>query len=199
MKKLLTALLAAAPLLASGSPVAWNVDASRSQVGFAVKHLFNSTVVGEFTKYSGAARLDDAHPARGSVEVTIDVNSLDTRIADRDGHLRSPDFLDAARYPRITFKSTRVARAGKNALNVTGDLTLHGVTKPVTVTVTTSPEVKGMFGEKRRAFTGRARIGPEEFGLAWTRLFQASAADGDAVTIQLDLVLVKDAPKTAAK
>src|SRR6266511_1155421 len=101
MKKLLVSLLAAAP-------AAWSVDASHSQVGFAVKHLVISTVRGEFTKYAGIAQLDDADPAKSTVEVTIDVNSLDTRVADRDGHLKSPDFFDTAKYPTITFKSTKV-------------------------------------------------------------------------------------------
>ncbi len=199
MKKLLASLLAAAPLLASAAPAAWNVDASHSQVGFAVKHLVISTVRGEFTKYSGVAQLDDADPAKSTVEVSIDVNSLDTRVADRDGHLKSPDFFDAAQYPTITFKSTKVAKAGKDALKVTGDLTLHGVTKPITLAVTTSPEVKGMFGETRRAIAGQAKISRKEFGLTWNKLVEAGPAVGDEVTIQLDVELVKDAPKTAAK
>src|SRR5512138_1173523 len=137
MKKLLASLLAVAPLLASAAPSAWNVDASHSQVGFSVRHLVISTTRGEFTKYSGVAQLDDADPTRSTVEVTIDANSIDTRVADRDGHLKSPDFLDTAKYPSITFKSTKVTKAGKDKLAVAGDLTLHGVTKPVTLDVTT--------------------------------------------------------------
>ncbi|HEX9401311.1 MAG TPA: YceI family protein [Anaeromyxobacter sp.] len=199
MKKLLVSLLATAPLLASAAPAAWSVDASHSQVGFAVKHLVISTVRGEFTKYAGIAQLDDADPAKSTVEVTIDVNSLDTRVADRDGHLKSPDFFDTAKYPTITFKSTKVATAGKGALKVTGDLMLHGVTKPITLELKASPEVKGMFGETRRAFAGQARISRKEFGLTWNKLVEAGPAVGDEVTLQLDVELVKDAPKTAAK
>ncbi|HEX9307474.1 MAG TPA: YceI family protein [Anaeromyxobacter sp.] len=199
MKKLVVSLLAAAPLLASAAPASWSVDASHSQVGFAVKHLVISTVRGEFTKYQGAAQLDDADPTRSTVEITIDVASLDTHVADRDGHLKSPDFLDAAKYPAITFKSTKVAKAGKGALLVTGDLSLHGVTKPVAFEVTASPEVRGMFGETRRAFAGQAKISRKEFGLTWNKLVEAGPAVGDEVTIGLDVELVKDAPKTAAK
>jgi polyisoprenoid-binding protein YceI len=199
MKKLLAALASAAPLLASAAPAAWNVDASHSHVGFAVKHLVISTVRGEFTKYQGVAKLDDADVARSSVEVTIDSSSIDTRVADRDGHLRSPDFLDTARYPTITFKSTKVAAAGKNQLAVTGDLTLHGVTKPVVLDVTTSPEVKGMFGETRRAFAAQTKVSRKVFGLVWNKLVEAGPAVGDELAITLDVELVKDAPKTAAK
>src|SRR5512138_1351016 len=123
MKKLLASLLAAAPLLASAAPSAWNVDASHSQVGFAVRHLVISSVRGEFTKYSGVAQLDDADPAKSTVQVTIDANSIDTRVADRDTHLKSADFLDAAKYPEITFRSTKVKKAGKDKLEVAGDLT----------------------------------------------------------------------------
>ena len=198
MKKLLASLLAAAPLLASAAPSAWNVDASHSQVGFAVRHLVISSVRGEFTKYSGVAQLDDADPARSTIQVTIDATSIDTRVADRDTHLKSPDFLDTARYPEITFKSTKVKKAGKDKLEIAGDLTLHGVTKPVTLAVTTSAEVKGMYGETRRGFQGTTRISRKDFGLTWNKLVEAGPAVGDEVTIALDVELVKDAPKAAS-
>jgi len=200
MKKLALALaVLATPLLSFAAPTAWNVDASHSQVGFAVKHLVISTVRGEFTKYSGVAKLDDADPSRSTVEVSIEAGSIDTHVADRDGHLRSPDFLDAAKYPAITFKSTKVTASGKDRLSVAGDLTLHGVTKPVVLDVTTSQEVKGMFGETRRAFAGQTRISRKEFGLVWNKVVEAGPAVGDEIAITLDVELVKDAPKTAAK
>jgi polyisoprenoid-binding protein YceI len=199
MKKLVAALALATPLLTLAAPTAWNVDASHSQVGFAVKHLVISTVRGEFTKYTGVAKLDDADPSRSSVEVSIEAGSIDTRVADRDGHLKSPDFLDVAKYPAITFKSTRVTAAGKDRLSVAGDLTLHGVTKPVVLEVTTSAEVKGMFGETRRAFAGQTRISRKDYGLLWNKVVEAGPAVGDEIAITLDVELVKDAPKTAAK
>lgn len=199
MKKLALALVAVVPLLARAAPSTWNVDASHSQVGFAVKHLVISTVRGEFTKYSGVAKLDDADPTRSSVEVTIEAGSIDTRVADRDGHLKSPDFLDVAKYPTISFRSTKVTAAGKDRLAVTGDLTLHGVTKPVVLEVTTSPEVKGMYGETRRGFAAQTKLSRKEFGLVWNKLVEAGPAVGDELAIALDVELVKDAPKTAAK
>jgi polyisoprenoid-binding protein YceI len=199
MKKLLAPLLALAPALALAAPTTWNLDASHSQVGFAVKHLVISNVRGEFKKYEGQVVLDDVDVARSSVKAVIDVSSLDTRVADRDGHLKSPDFLDAAKYPTITFTSTKVAPAGKDRLQVTGDLTLHGVTRPVVLDVTTTPEVKGMFGETRRGFSATARLSRKDYGLTWNKLVEAGPAVGDEVTIALDLEVVKDQPKTAAR
>jgi polyisoprenoid-binding protein YceI len=199
MKKLIASLLAIAPALALGAPTTWNLDASHSQVGFAVKHLVISNVRGEFKKYEGKVVLDDADVTRSTVEAVIDVNSLDTGVADRDGHLKSPDFLDVAKHPSITFKSTKIAKAGKDGLKVTGDLTLHGVTKPVALDVTTTPEVKGMFGESRRGFSATTKISRKDYGLTWNKLVEAGPAVGDEITIALDLEVVKDQPKTAAK
>lgn len=199
MKKLLVSLLSLAPALALAAPANWSLDASHSQVGFAVKHLVISNVRGEFTKYEGKLVLDDADATRSSVEATIDASSIDTRVADRDTHLKSPDFLDAAKYPSITFRSSRVEKAGKDRLRVTGDLTLHGVTKPVVLEVTTTPEVKGMYGETRRGFSATTKIDRKAFGLTWNKLVEAGPAVGDEVTIALDLEVVKDQPKTAGK
>lgn len=201
MKKLLSAALAlaVAPTLALAAPTTWNIDASHSNAGFAVKHLVISTVRGSFTTLSGKLVLDEANVTRSTVEATIDVNSIDTQVPDRDAHLKSPDFFDAAKYPAITFKSTKVAKAGKDGLKVTGDLTLHGVTRPVTLDVTTSPEVKGLYGETRRGYSATTRIDRKDFGLVWNKMVEAGPAVGDQVTITLDLEVVKDQPKTASK
>jgi polyisoprenoid-binding protein YceI len=198
-KSLVVSLLALVPALTLAAPTSWTLDPAHSQVGFSVRHLVISNVRGEFKKYEGKVVLDDAEVARSSVEAVIDANSVDTRVADRDGHLRSPDFLDAAKYPTITFRSSKVAKAGKDALDVTGDLTLHGVTRPVVLHVTTTPEVKGMFGETRRGFSATTRIDRKEFGLTWSKLVEAGPAVGDEVAITLDLEVVKDQPKTAAR
>jgi polyisoprenoid-binding protein YceI len=200
MKKLLAALLAVAPVLALGETTTWSVDPSHSTVGFSVRHLVISNVKGEFGKYAGKVQLDEQDVARSGVEASIDVGSIDTRSADRDGHLKSPDFFDVAKYPTITFKSTKVAKAGKDRLRVTGDLTLHGVTKPVTLEVSTGPEVKGLYGEIRRGYAATAKIDRRAFGLVWNKVVEAGPAIGDEVTITLELEAVKDAPgKTAAK
>lgn len=199
MKKLLSSLLALAPALALAAPTTWNVDATHSSAGFSVRHLVISQVRGEFSKLSGAVVVDDADLARSTVEATIDANSIDTRVPDRDTHLRSADFLDTAKYPTITFRSTKVERAGKDRARVTGDLTLHGVTRPVNLDVTTTPAVKGMYGETRRGFSATTKISRKDFGLTWNKLVEAGPAVGDEVVITLDLEAVQEAPKTAAR
>ena len=198
MKKL-AVLLSLAPALALAAPSNWNIDASHSQVGFAVKHLVISNVRGEFGAYQGKLVLDESDVTKSTVEATIDVSSISTKVADRDAHLKSADFFDVAKYPSITFKSTKVAKAGPDRLQVTGELTLHGVTKPVVLDVTTSPEVKGMFGETRRAFAATTRIQRKDYGLTWNKVVEAGPAVGDEVTIALDLEAVKDQPKAASK
>jgi polyisoprenoid-binding protein YceI len=184
------AVALALPSAALAAPTNWSIDPSHSSTGFAVKHLVVSTVRGQFTKTGGTLRLDDADLARSSVEATIDAASIDTR---------APDFFDTAKYPTITFKSTKVARAGKGQLRVTGDLTLHGVTKPVTLDVAASAEVKGMFGETRRGFSGTVKINRKDFGLTWGKVLEAGPVVGDEVTITLDIEAVKEPPKQAAE
>lgn len=202
MKKTLSAALLAAvlalPSLAHAAAAEWKIDAMHSAVAFSIRHLVISQVRGQFSNFSGAVALDEADPTRSSVEATIDAASIGTQVADRDAHLRSPDFLDVKKYPTITFKSTKVAAAGKDALRVTGDLTLHGVTKPVTLDVTTTAAVKGMYGETRRGFAATTRISRKEFGLTWNKLVEAGPAVGDEVLITLELEAVKDAPKAAS-
>jgi polyisoprenoid-binding protein YceI len=192
------AAVLALPSLAHAAGGAWKIDAMHSSVGFSVRHLVISQVRGQFTSFSGSVALDDADLARSSVEATIDAASIGTQVADRDAHLKSPDFLDVAKYPTIGFKSTKVAKAGDGALKVTGDLTLHGVTKPVVLDVTTTPAVKGMYGETRRGFTATTRISRKEFGLTWNKLVEAGPAVGDEIAITLDLEAAKDQPKEAS-
>jgi polyisoprenoid-binding protein YceI len=199
VKKIVASLLSLAPVLALAAPTTWNVDPSHSRVGFTVKHLVISDVRGEFSRYDSKLVLDDADVTRSTVEASIDVGSIDTRVADRDAHLRSPDFFDVAKYPAMTFRSTKVTRAGKDKLKVTGDLTLHGVTKPVVLDVSTTPVVKGMSGETRRGFAATTRISRKAYGLTWNKLVEAGPAVGDEVAIALDLEVVADQPKTASR
>jgi polyisoprenoid-binding protein YceI len=197
-KTLLSAVLALAIVPSLASAAAFKIDASHSSVGFSVRHLVISQVRGQFTNVAGTVAIDDADVAKSTVEATIDAASVNTQVADRDAHLKSPDFLDTAKYPTITFKSKKVARAADGALEVTGDLTLHGVTKPVTLAATTTPDVKGMYGETRRGFSATTKISRKEFGLTWNKLVEAGPAVGDDVTISLDIEAVKDQPKSAA-
>ena len=125
--------LLAAPAIAE--PVAYEFDKSHANLSFTYNHLGYSTTDGRFGDWDGTLLIDKDTPANSSIEFTINIDSLDTFWADRDTHLKSPDFFDAAKYPQATFKSTKVEQTGENQLDVTGDLTLRGITKPVTLTV----------------------------------------------------------------
>jgi polyisoprenoid-binding protein YceI len=202
--KTLSTLLAAAlalalvPSASYADTSTWAIDAMHSNAGFAIKHLVISTVRGRFGKVAGTVKLDEKDITKSTVEATLDVDSIDTGVADRDGHLKSPDFFDVAKFPTITFKSTKVAKA-KTGLKVTGDLTIHGVTKSVALDVATSAEGKGMKGETRRGFAATTKIARKDYGLVWNKMIEASPAVGDEVQITLDLEAVKDAPKEAPK
>ena len=123
------------PGLAFAEASTWNLDSSHTQSTFTIRHLVISNVRGEFGKTAGVVKIDDKDVTKSSVEAEIDTASINTREQKRDDHLRSPDFFDAAKHPKITFKSTKVEKAGKDKLKVTGDLTIHGVTKPVVLDV----------------------------------------------------------------
>lgn len=200
MKRFLAlALTAVLPALAAADATSWTIDPAHTSSQFSVKHLVISTVRGQFGKTTGVLRLDEKDLSRSAVEATIDVTTIDTRVADRDNHLKSPDFFDAAKYPTMTFRSTKVAKAGSDRLKVTGDLTLHGVTKPVVLEVTTSPEVKGMAGEPRRGFSATTTLHRKDFGLTWNKLLEAGPAVGDDVEIVLDLEATKEPTKAALR
>jgi polyisoprenoid-binding protein YceI len=189
----IAAIAAAAlvPALALPDASTWNIDTAHSQAGFSVKHLVISTVRGDFGKTTGAVKLDDKDVTRSSVEATIDVGTISTRIADRDTHLKSPDFFDAAKYPTITFKSTKVEKAGEG-LTVTGDLTIKNVTRPVTLAVSgPTAEIKDPYGNSRRGLSARGKINRKDFGLAWSKVVEAGPVVGDDVTIEIDAEIVK--------
>jgi polyisoprenoid-binding protein YceI len=182
----------AVPALSLAEGATWNIDPAHTRSGFTVRHLVISNVRGEFGKTTGKVVLDEKDPAKSSVEATIDVNTLDTRVPDRDAHLRSADFFDVAKYPTITFRSTKVHAAGKGKLEVTGDLTMKGVTKPVVLHVEgPSVEVKGPMGDVRRAMVARTVINRREFGLNWSKAVEAGPVVGDDVQIEIEAEMVK--------
>ena len=187
---LLAALTVPALSLAEGAT--WNIDPAHTRSGFTVRHLVISNVRGEFGKTTGKVVLDEKDPTKSSVEATIDVNTIDTRVPDRDAHLRSADFFDVAKYPTITFKSTKVHAAGKGKLEVIGDLTMKGVTKPVVLQVDgPSAEVKGPMGEARRGMVARTVVNRREFGLNWSKAVEAGPVVGDDVQIEIEAEMVK--------
>ncbi len=196
----MTAILAAV-LPAAALASTWDVDPMHSHASFTVKHLVISNVRGEFGKTTGQVVIDDADITRSSAEATIDVSTVDTRVPPRDADLRSSNFFDVAKYPTMTFKSTKVERAGAGKLKVTGNLTMHGVTKPVVLDVEgPTPEIKGMMGETRRALSATTKINRKDFGLAWNQMVEAGPVVGDDVSIEVSVELVKaDASKAEAK
>jgi polyisoprenoid-binding protein YceI len=171
--------------------MAWNIDAIHSSVGFAVKHMMVSTVKGHFTVFSGTVNVDEANPANSWVEAEINAASIDTRDAGRDGHLRAEGFLDVEKFPKMTFKSTRVEPLGGNEYNIIGDLTLHGVTKPVVLKAEYSGIIKDPYGFNRAGFQAHTKISRKEFGITMNPLLESGGAVvGDEVKIDLDLEAV---------
>ncbi|MBJ6723405.1 YceI family protein [Geomesophilobacter sediminis] len=192
---LVVALVLALPTLAFAA--SYNIDPDHSNIGFKVRHLMVSNVKGVFGKVQGAVFIDEKDLTRSNVNVTIDASSVDTGVVKRDTHLRSPDFLDVAKYPTITFASRKVVRVGKERLNVLGDLTIHGVTKPVVLDVEgVSGESKDPWGNLRRGATASTKISRKDFGLVWNKSLETGGVVvGDEVFITLEVEMIKQVPK----
>ena len=171
----------------------WNLDPAHSTAQFKVKHMMISNVKGNFTGLSGVLKLDAANPSGSTVEASIDVTTVNTGDAQRDGHLKSADFFDADQFPALTFKSTQVTSSGGGDYAVTGDLTLHGVTKSVTFSVEdVSEPSKDPWGNLRIGLSASTKINRKDFGLSWnTALETGGVLVGEDVTISLDVQFIK--------
>jgi len=191
MKKFLVvaglAAILAIPALAATST--WNLDPFHTNAQFLVKHLGISTVQGDFTKISGTVMLDDQDITKSSVNVTIDVNSIDTRVQRRDDDLKSEHFLNAAQFPTITFQSTKVVKTGDNTLKMTGNMTIRGVTKEVTFDVTGPTAPVSAMGSMRRGASATTKINRQDFGVS-----ADPGMVGDDVTILFDLEMTLPPP-----
>jgi polyisoprenoid-binding protein YceI len=190
-----TAMVAALSLPGAAATATWQIDPNHSSAQFAVRHLTISTVRGAFTKVSGTVQLDDKDISKSSVDVTIDAASVDTRVENRDKDLRSDHFFDVAKYPTISFKSTKVEQVEPGKLKVTGDLTIHGVTKPVVLDVDgpTAP-VKDPWGNQRAAVNATTKINRQDFGVKWNATMDGGGVVvGDDVAITIDAEIVKKA------
>lgn len=180
----------------SSKPTQWQIDPAHSAAHFSVRHLMISNVRGEFTKLSGSAVLNPTDQTKSSVEITIDAASINTREPQRDEHLRSPDFLDVAKYPTLTFRSKRVQPLGPEEFKVTGDLTIRGVTKEITFDIQgpTSP-VKDPWGNIRAGIEASAKINRKDFGVAFNALTETGGVVvGDEVKITVEAELIQQAP-----
>jgi polyisoprenoid-binding protein YceI len=171
----------------------WDVDAAHSSAHFKVRHLMVSYVRGELGPISGSIVIDDKDLTRSRVDVTIDAKQIATRDEKRDEHLRSADFLDVANHPTITFRSTRVEKGGGDLLRVTGDLTIRGTARPVTLEVDSlTASVSDPWGNTKRGATARTKINRKDWGLQWNVGLEAGGVlVGEEVTIEIEAELLK--------
>ena len=171
----------------------WQVDPVHSTAQFKVKHLMISNVKGEFTSIKGALQLDSSDASKSSLEVTIDANSINTREPQRDAHLKSADFLEVEKFPSITFKSSKVSKEESGEYAVEGELTIHGVTRKVTLDVEApSAPQKDPWGGTRIGVEATTKINRKDFGLVWNATLETGGfMVGEEVTIALDVEFIK--------
>jgi len=173
----------------------WEIDPAHSSATFSIRHMTISNVRGEFGKVTGTVNWDDADVTKSTAEATIDATTINTHEPKRDAHLKSPDFFDVEKNPTITFKSTQVQKAGADHLKITGNLTIHGVTRPVILDATYTGIVKDPGGNTRRGASAKTKLNRKDFGLTWNKSLEAGGVlVGDEVDIALELELAKKAP-----
>jgi polyisoprenoid-binding protein YceI len=192
-----SAVLFSSPARAQAST--WDIDPAHTAVEFSVRHMMVSTVKGQFEKVKGTLELDDKDVTKSKVEVTVDLDSVNTHEPKRDGHLKSADFFNTAKFPTATFKSTKVQKAGKNKLKVTGELSLHGVTKPVVLEVEgPTGSYKTPFGTMVRGVHATAKLDRKDFGIGWNKVLDSGGVlVGNEVSLELNAELSEKAPTPA--
>ena len=172
----------------------WTLDPAHTRIGFVARHAMVTKVRGSFNEFEGTAVLDGANPANSHAEVTIKAASIDTRNAQRDEHLRSNDFLAMQEYPEITFTSTGARQVDDTTFELTGDLTIRGVTKPVTIPFTFEGAAKDPFGNLRAGFEGSVTINRKDWGVAWNAALEGGGVlVSDRVTLEFEVSAIKNA------
>ncbi len=172
----------------------YTLDAAHSRIGFVARHAMVTKVRGSFNEFTGAATIDGDAPEKSSVQVTIEANSIDTRNADRDGHLKSNDFLSMDEYPQITFASTEIKQTGETSFDVTGDLTVKGVTRSVTIPFEFEGAAKDPFGNDRIGFEGSTTISRKDYGITWNAALETGGVlVSDKVTLEFEISAIKSA------
>jgi polyisoprenoid-binding protein YceI len=175
----------------------WEIDSGHSGIHFSVRHMVVAKVRGQFARWSATILAQDGDPGRASVEAVIDASSIETGVADRDAHLKSADFLDAASHPELRFRSQRVETLGGDRLRVVGDLTIRGVTREVALDVEYAGRTRDPWGNERAGLTAKTSIDRKDFGLKWNQLLEAGGLMvGDRVDIEIEVEAVR---QTAAK
>jgi polyisoprenoid-binding protein YceI len=170
----------------------WEIDSSHSSLHFSVRHLVIAKVRGSFARWSGTIQVPDGDFSKATVVVTIDASSIDTGVADRDGHLKSPDFFDVAQYPELRFVGKRVQSRAEGEIDVVGELTLKGITREAVLRVEQHGQAKDPWGNVRAAFTAKTSIDRKDFGLTWNQVLETGGVMvGDRVDIEADIEAVK--------
>lgn len=188
--------IAAAPR----SQSTWDIDLTHSNLGFSVRHLVISKVHGRFARWTGSLTIDDVRPERSQVEVRIEAASIDTHEPQRDAHLRSADFFDTDKYPEITFRSTRIEKAGADRYQLGGDLTISGVARPVLLDVETLGRTKDPWGGERVGFSARTTIDRRDFGLVWNQALETGGVVvGDKVEVSIEIEAVMRVAKPSSQ
>jgi len=178
---------------AAPTKTTWKIDPAHSHIEFAVRHLMISTVKGRFGAVEGTVQLDETDPSAAGVDVRIDAASIDTREPQRDAHLRSADFFDVETYPHITFQANRPISRKGNGFTLVGDLTMHGVTKEVSLDVIDEGRGKDPWGGERLGFSAATNVKRSDFGLTWNQALETGGVlVGDDIKITLDLELVRN-------
>lgn len=179
--------------------MSWQFDPAHSEINFSARHMMISNVRGRFEKFTGEVNFDETNPAKSSVEVQIDAASLNSREAQRDGHLRSPDFLDVEKFPYLTFKSTKVEVLDDHHARLTGDLTIKDVTRPVTLDVEYSGLSKSPWGTLNAGFNASTKINRKDWGLTWNVALETGGwLVSEEIKIDLEIELVKQPEAEAA-
>jgi polyisoprenoid-binding protein YceI len=177
----------------------WNIDTTHSGIHFSVRHMVIAKVRGSFRQFSGTVSLDEQDPSASAVSVSIDAASIDTGVAQRDAHLRSPDFFDTARFPTLSFRSTRVERTGEDGLRVTGQLTIRDITREVVLETEPLGVGKDPWGNLKAAFEAKTSIDRRDFGLTWNQALEAGGVlVGEKIEISLEVQAVKAQAAQAA-
>jgi polyisoprenoid-binding protein YceI len=177
----------------------WNIDAAHSGLNFSIRHMVFAKVRGRFTKFTGTVEIDDGDFGRSTVEAKIEASSIDTGTAERDAHLRSPDFFDVEKFPELRFRSNRIEEVEKNHFKMSGELTIHGVTKEVVLDLEATGTGTDPWGNERRGFAAKTSLDRKDFGLKWNQALEAGGVlVGDRVEIELDIQAVKAAAVKAA-
>jgi polyisoprenoid-binding protein YceI len=175
----------------------WDLDPAHSEIEFAVRHMMVTTVHGQFHKFAVAMNFDESHPELSTVEANIDPSSIDTGMDARDAHLRSEDFLDAATYPEVLFRSKVIKKVG-DGYTIDGELTMHGQTHPVTLDAEIGGIVPDMRGGRRAGFSASTKISRKEWGLTWNGALESGGVlVGDEVKITMDVAVVQGETATA--